>query len=162
MNVLIFSARLGYSCLASETDKGDSAMADTIQRVQYFYIEVADKPGKGAQVLRMLQDAGVNLFAFSGFPKGRRAQIDFIPADPVAFKMVAKKAKLKLLVPKTGFLVQGEDRIGAVTEIMAKLADAKINVTACDAVTAGEGRYGAILWVKPRDVQKTAKVLGVW
>ena len=74
--------------------------------------------------------------------------------------MVAKKAKLKLAGPKTGFLVQGEDRIVAVTEIMAKLADAKINVTACDAVTAGEGRYGAILWVKPRDVQKTAKVLG--
>lgn len=135
-------------------------MADTVQRVQYFYIEVADKPGKGAKILRMLQEAGVNLFAFSGFPKGRRAQIDFIPADPAAFKTVAKKAKLKLVGPKTGFLIQGEDRIGVVAEMMGKLAEAKINVTACDAVAAGEGRYGAILWVKPRDVQKAIKVLG--
>ena len=134
-------------------------MADTIQRVQYFYSEVADKPGKGAELLSRLQEAGVNLMAFSGFPKGKRAQIDFIPADPVAFKTIAKKAKLKLVGPKAGFLIQGEDRVGALTEVLAKLTDAKINVTACDAVAAGAGRYGAILWVKPRDVQKATKVL---
>jgi len=62
--------------------------------------------------------------------------------------------------PKTGFLVQGEDRRGAVAELMAKLADAKINVTAIDAVAAGAGRYGAILWVKLGDVTKAAKILG--
>jgi hypothetical protein len=136
-------------------------MADTIQRVQYFYIEVPDKPGEGARVLTMLKEAGVNLLAFSGFPKGRRAQIDFIPADPAAFRAAARKAKLKLVGPKTGFLIQGEDRIGVVAEVMAKLADAKINVTASDAVAAGEGRYGAILWVKPGDVQKATRVLGI-
>jgi hypothetical protein len=102
----------------------------------------------------------VNLLAFSGFPHGRRAQIDFIPADPAAFRAAARKAKLKLVGPKTGFLVQGEDRIGVVAELMSELAQAQINVTACDAVAAGEGRYGAILWVKPRDVQKAARVLG--
>jgi hypothetical protein len=35
-----------------------------------------------------------------------------------------------------------------------------VNITALDAVAAGEGRYGAILWVKPTDVRKAAKVLG--
>jgi hypothetical protein len=44
---------------------------------------------------------------------------------------------------------------------MQKLADAKINVTAIQAVTAGMGRYGAIFWVKPRDTNKAAKALGV-
>jgi hypothetical protein len=43
---------------------------------------------------------------------------------------------------------------------MGKLADAKINVTAIDAVSAGGGRYGAILWVKPKDVVKAAQALG--
>ena len=43
---------------------------------------------------------------------------------------------------------------------MAKLGAAKINVTAVSAVTAGMGRYGAILWVKPRDVNKAAAALG--
>jgi len=134
-------------------------MADTIQRVQYFYTEVPDKPGEGARILRMLQEEGVNLLAFSGFPKGKRAQVDFIPADPVAFKAATKKAKLKLVGPKTGFLIQGDDRVGAVADIIAKLAEAKINVTAVDAVSAGFGRYGAILWVKPPHVNKAAKVL---
>jgi len=134
-------------------------MADTVKRVQYFYVEVSDKPGEGARLLTLFKDAGVSLLAFSGFPKGRRAQVDFIPADPAAFRAAARKAKLKVVGPKTGFFIQGEDRTGAVAEVMAKLAEAKINITACDAVAAGEGRYGAILWVKPRDVQKTSRVL---
>ncbi len=135
-------------------------MAEMVKRVQYFYTEVSDKPGEGAKLLGLLKEAGVGLLAFSGFPHGRRAQIDFIPADPAAFRAAARKAKLTLVGPKTGFLIQGEDRTGAVAEVMAKLADAKINVTACDAVAAGEGRYGAILWVKPGEVQKAARVLG--
>lgn len=135
-------------------------MADTIQRVQYFYTQVPDKPGEGARILRTLQQEDINLLAFSGFPEGRRAQIDLIPADPTALKAAAKKAKLKLKGPKTGFLVQGDDRIGAVAEILGKLAGAKINVTAIDAVAAGLGRYGAIFWVKPREVKKAAELLG--
>ncbi len=136
-------------------------MAETVRKVDYFYIETANKPGEGAKVLGALRDAGVNLLAFTGFPSGRKAQIDFIPQDTVAFKAAAKKAGLKLSPKKTGFLIQGEDRVGAIADIEGKLAAANVNVTAMDAVSAGEGRYGAILWVKPTDVRKAAKVLGV-
>lgn len=135
-------------------------MAETIQLVDYFYFEAPDKPGEGARALAQLKEAGVNLLAFSGFPKGRRAQLDFVPADPIVFKAVAKKNKWKLVGPKKGFLIQGEDRVGAVADLLAKLAGAKINVTATDAVCAGAGRYGVILWVKPRDVKRAAKVFG--
>ncbi|HEV8344461.1 MAG TPA: hypothetical protein VGR30_19060 [Candidatus Binatia bacterium] len=135
-------------------------MAETIQRVQYFYTELPDKPGEGAKVLSMLKNEGINLLGFSGFPKGRRAQLDFFPADQMAFKAAAKRAKLKLVGPKTGFLIQGDDRPGALVDILNKLADAKINVTAVDAVSAGAERYGALLWVKPRDVKKAAELLG--
>lgn len=137
-------------------------MAETIQRVRYFYTEVSDRPGEGARVLSALKDAGINLLAFSGFPKGRRAQIDFIPADEEAFRAAAKQAKLKLVGPKTGFLIQGEDRVGAVADLLTKLANANVNVTAVDAVAAGAGQYGAILWVKARDVNKAASALGVF
>jgi hypothetical protein len=34
-----------------------------------------------------------------------------------------------------------------------------VNVTAVDAVTAGRGRFGMILWVKPRDVAKASRAL---
>ncbi len=136
-------------------------MAETIRRVDYFYIETPNRPGEAARALKALKDAGINLLAFSGFPKGRRAQLDFIPADPAALVKAAKRAGWKLSAKKIGFLIQGEDRPGAVADILGKLADAKINVTAVDAVCAGADRYGAILWVKPPDLKRAARALGV-
>jgi hypothetical protein len=136
------------------------AVAEMIRRVQYFYQMVPDKAGEGARALQTLKDAGVNLLAFSGFPVGKRAQLDFIPEDPAAFRAAAKRAKWKVVGPKTGFLVEGEDRTGVCAEILGRLAGAKISVTATDAVVAGAGRFGAILWVKPKDVARAAKALG--
>lgn len=133
---------------------------DTVRVVDYFYVTVADKPGEGARVLDALRDAGVNLLAYSGFPSGRRAQLDFVPADAEQFRQVARQQRWKVKGPKKGFLLQGDDRVGAVADILDKLAAAKINVTAMDAVAAGAGRYGALFWVKPRDVKKAASALG--
>jgi len=101
----------------------------------------------------------VNLLAFSGFPEGRRAQMDFIPVDAAAFKSVAKANKWKVVGPKRGFLIQGDDRVGAIADIVGTLADAKINVTAIDAIVT-DGRYGALCWVTPRDFKKAVQILG--
>ncbi len=134
-------------------------MPDTIRLVEYFYLAAPNKPGEGARALRTLQESGVDLLAFSGFPEGRKSQLDFIPVDPAAFKAAAKRAKWRVVGPKRGFLVQGDNRIGAVAELLERLAATKINVTAIDAVTV-DGRYGAIFWVAPRDVKKAAAALG--
>jgi hypothetical protein len=134
-------------------------MAETVRKVEYFYIEAPNKPGEGAKVLAALRNAGVNLLAFSGFPHGRRAQIDFVPENSAKFKAAAKKAGLKLSASKKGFLIQGDDRPGAVAGIMEKLAGVKVNVTAIDAVIAGKGRFGAILWVKSSDLAKAGRAL---
>jgi hypothetical protein len=133
-------------------------MAETVRLVEYFYTSAPDKPGEGAKVLTILKDAGVNLLAFSGFPQGRRAQLDFIPADPAAFRQAAKKAKWKIIGPRRGFLLQGDDRVGAVADLLERLGSAKINVTAIDAVSV-DGRYGALFWVAPKDVKKAAALL---
>jgi predicted amino acid-binding ACT domain protein len=119
---------------------------------------VPDKAGAGAEILRTLADAGVNLVAFSGFPAGRRAQLDFVPADAAAFKAAAKANKWKVVGPKRGFLIQGDDRIGAIADIVGKFAGAKISVTALDAIGV-DGRFGALCWVQARDVKKAARVL---
>jgi hypothetical protein len=136
-------------------------MADTIRTAQYFKMDVPNKPGEAARALGVLRDAGVSLLAFSGFPRGRRAQLDFVVPDPASFKSAAKQADLRSKGPKTCFIVYGEDRLGAVAGIVANLAEHNINVTALDAVCAGEGRYGALFWVNPRDVKKAMKALGV-
>jgi UDP-3-O-[3-hydroxymyristoyl] glucosamine N-acyltransferase len=59
-----------------------------------------------------------------------------------------------------GSLVENDTTIGAMTKILDKLAGAKVNVVAVDAVTSGKGRFGAIFWVKATAVAKASKVLG--
>jgi hypothetical protein len=134
-------------------------MADRIRKVDYFYVMVPNAAGQGAKVLDGLAEYGVNLLAFSGFPSGGKGQLDLVPEKSAALMRAAKKLGLKLSKKKTGFLIEGKDRVGAMTKVVDKLAKAKINVTAMDAIVAGKGRYGAILWVKPKSVAKTAKLL---
>jgi len=135
-------------------------MAETIRKVDYYYITTPDKPGEGARVLSALRDAGVNLLAVHAFPSARRTQIDVVPADSVAFLTAAKAAGLKVSKPKTVFLVEGDDRVGAVANLLARLGAARINATATTGIRTGPGRYGAMVWVKPRDVKKAADALG--
>jgi len=135
-------------------------MAETVRLIDYYSMEVSDRPGAALQILERLCAADIYLLTFSGFPKGRRAQLDFVPANTSAFKAVARKAGWKLAGPKKGFLVYGDDRVGVVAELLEKLAQAKINVTATQAIIAGADRFGMILWVKSPAVRRAAKVLG--
>ncbi len=134
-------------------------MAIIVRKVGYFAMDIPNKPGEGARVLGALADAGVDLLAFTGFPSGRKAQIDFIPEDVAVFKTAVKGAKLKTRPQKFAFLIRGDDRKGAVADLLKILAQKKINITAIDAVAAGAGLYAAILWVEPKDVNKAAKAL---
>lgn len=134
-------------------------MADQISRVDYYSAMVSDKPGEAARILTALEEAGINLVAFSGFPEGRKSQLDFVAADGPAFVKAAKKAGLELGKKKTAFLVQAEDRVGAVAATARKLAEAGINITSMQAICAGEDRYGGLLWVMPEDVRKASRVL---
>ena len=136
-------------------------MADLIRIAQYFKVHIADKSGELARMLAPLHEAGVNLLAVHAFPRNRRTQVDVVPEDPDAFRGTVKPLKWKMQGPKMCFLVDGDDRPGALTDLTDRLGSAKINLTAVTARTAGQGRFGAILWVKPRDVKKASIVLGI-
>src|SRR5438876_4619505 len=135
-------------------------MSSNLRTIDYFYVMIPNTAGQGSRVLAALAAEGVNLLAFSGFPSGRKGQLDLIPEDSATFKRAAKKLKLELSPRKTGFLVQGEDRVGAMTSLLDTLAAAKINITAMDAVASGDGRFAAIFWVKREAVATTAKLIG--
>src|SRR5881396_2890076 len=101
-----------------------------IRKVSYFSMKVPNRPGIGAQMLKSIAMSKHNLLAFTGFPQGGKAQVDFVPANPVEFAKGAKKHGVNLGKRKTAFLVQGEDRVGA------------------------------LLWVKPKDIARTSRLLG--
>ena len=136
-------------------------MADTVRSVDYYYVTVSDTPGEGQRLLTALKDSGVNLLAFLGFPVGGgQSQIDLVPEDGAALKAATDQAGVTLSEAKRAFLIQGDDRVGAVADTLATLAAANVNVTAAAAAGAGSGRYGMILWVAAEDYERAAHALG--
>lgn len=134
-------------------------MATTVRKTAYFSMKTPNRPGQGARLLNALAAHGVNLLAFTGFPTAGRAQVDFIPYDVTKFARAARKLGLNVGKRKTVFLAQGSDKAGAIAGICGRLARAGINMVAMDAVAAGSGRFGAIFWVKPRDVARASRLL---
>jgi hypothetical protein len=135
-------------------------MADKTRRVEYYYVTVPDRPGEGKKVLSALKESKVNLLAYLGFPSGKgKAQLDLVPENAKALKQAAGKAGIKLSGTKKAFLIQGDDRPGAVADAIAKLADANINVTSAAAAVGG-GKYGLVIWVRPADYERAARALG--
>jgi hypothetical protein len=135
-------------------------MAARIRKLGYYSMKVPNRAGTGAKLLDALRLEGVNLLAFTGFPESGGTQVDFVPEDDAAFRRAAKRIGMKLSARKAVFLIQGDDRPGAVAGAVRRLATAGISITALDAVTAGKKRFGAILWVKAKDVARAARALG--
>lgn len=136
-------------------------MADTVKRADYCYATVDDKAGEGARLLGALRDGGVGLTAIHAFPAGSgRSQVDLFAEDGAQLAAAAAKAGIRLSPKKQAFIIEGDDRLGAIAEITGKLGAAKINVTAAEAIRTSDGRFRGLLWVQPGDVDAAAKVLG--
>jgi len=134
-------------------------MADIVRKVHYYSTSVPDRPGEAFRVLQTFVCAGIDLLACAGSTRGRRAYIDVVPGDTRRFAAAVRKAGLAFSHKKAGFLIQGTDRTGALAEHMQRLAERGINVTAVDGLSAGAGRWGAIVWVDDADVARAGRVL---
>jgi hypothetical protein len=135
-------------------------MAEEIRVVEHYSASIPNKVGEGARVLGALRDADVNLIAFWAYRHGTgRAQLEFIPENSAAFVVAAKQAKLRLR-KGVALYIYGADRPGAIADILANLADARINVAAVQAVCGGAGSYGTIVFLPPAVARKAATVLG--
>ena len=137
-------------------------MADKISKVHYYYVEVPDKSGEALRILLGLKKAGVNLLAYCGFPiGGGKAQLDLVPEHDETFRKAAAGLDLSLSERKGAFLIQGGDRVGAVADAFAKLAGKEVNIVGSQALCAGGGQWGMILWVKPADDERASEALGL-
>ncbi len=135
-------------------------MADKVRAVDYYHVRMPDKPGAGAGILSLFRKERVSFTAVHAFPDGNRMQVDFVPKDGRKFLRVARKARLRVSKKKNAFMVEGSDRVGALSRVLEITGEAEINVTAVTAVSGGKGRFGAIFWVKPKDYRRAAKALG--
>jgi len=131
-------------------------------KAEYFYATVVDKPGEAYRVLSQLVKIGVNLLAFNAAPAGpMQTLLSIFPDSSSQMTRKAKKVGLELSGPYPAFLVQGDDELGAWADIHSVLYKAKINVSASNGVADGKGSYGFVIYVRPDDFERAAKILGV-
>lgn len=131
-----------------------------MQVITYHSIVLSNKPGEGAILLGALQAAGVNLVAVWGYPiKGKKSVVDLAPADRALFNKTVKKLGHAPSAAKKALLLQGADQPGALVGTLTALAEAGVNVHAVQAVTGGEGRFGAMLQVADADFAKAKRIL---
>ena len=137
-------------------------MGTRIRRVDYFYAMVKDEPGEAYRMLTRLASGEVNLLAFKAIPLGAgTTQLVLFPDSVERLAHVAERIGIVLTGPHRAFLVQGDDRLGALIDVHAKLSQARVNVYASDGVTDGQGGYGYVLYVRPEDYESAAGLLNV-
>jgi len=137
-------------------------MAFRIRRVEYFTTTVQDRPGEAYKLLSQLADLGLNLVAFTAVPVGpQHAQLTIFPEDPLRMMDAARKARLVLDGPHPAFLVQGDDELGALARIHAKIYEANVNMYASSGVADGRGSFGYVIYVRPDDYERAATALGI-
>ena len=137
-------------------------MALSIRKVEYFNTTVRDRPGAAHDVLSQLAAAKVNLLAFSAVPTGvDQAQLVIFPDNVQEFVKAAEAQGLALHGPNRALLVQGDDKLGAFADIHRALSEAQINVFASNGVTDGQDGFGYVVYVRPEDFERAARVLGV-
>jgi hypothetical protein len=137
-------------------------MAVRIRRIDYFSATVSDQPGEAHKVLEQLEQLGINLVAFTAVPTGpARAQLTMFPEDAARLANEAKRAGLALDGPHPALLVQGDDELGALARIHAKLYAANVNVYASSGVADGRGSFGYVIYVRPEEYERAAAALGL-
>ena len=130
----------------------------TAQRVSYFKVKVEDKSGALLALVKNLKAKNLGLLSLKGISQGQQGDILAVAKNPDDLRN-EWKASGALVEEGTAFFLSGQDKTGALLASLEVLAKAGVNVAAIEAIGVG-GRYGAILWVTPSDVEKTAQALG--
>ena len=119
-------------------------------------LRLPNTPGALAGVCRLLSDERINIIAMVLDASGQlRLVLDNHVHGAATLRehhhQVSERDVIVTSIPNTP---------GSLAPVLRLVADARINVTAIDAVCAGSSRYGAILWVAPRDVTRAARTRG--
>jgi len=137
-------------------------MAIKIRKAEYFYTSIQDQPGEAYKLLTQFAEIGVNLLAFTAIPMGPdRTQFTLFPEDTILLSRAAEKVGFTIDGPHPALLVQGDDELGALTEIHNKLYRADVNVYASSGVTDGKGSFGYVLYIRPEEYERAVAAVNL-
>ncbi len=133
-------------------------MSHTIRQVTAAVVQVSDEVGVLHRVLCVLRDAGVNMLAIASQRRQGMALMA-IPEDMMAVRDLAGQRGVHMQTRQV-FLIEGDDRVGALCDITKSLADAGISIEDVAALSASR-RYAAVLTFADADLEAAAKALGL-
>jgi len=137
-------------------------MAFQLQKVDYFYLTVADETGHAYELLKQLAELGINMLAFAAMPSGSdRTQLTLYPADSGRLQREGERAGLSLDGPHPAILAQGDDEMGALARVHERIHEAAVDVYASSGVADGRGGYGYVIHVRPQDYERATAALGI-
>lgn len=129
-----------------------------VKRITIHCLEIEDKPGSLQKLLAKVAQAGIDLQCFTAFSAGGgRGRVCISAKDPQAFKSCAQQAGIET-TDAAGFILTGEDRVGAAAEALKPLADANISGVAGAAMVCN-GQYHLLVVVEAADGDAAQKVL---
>ncbi|MCB0330962.1 MAG: hypothetical protein KDD70_14930 [Bdellovibrionales bacterium] len=131
-----------------------------VSTVTYFTIFLNDKAGQLATISATLLENEVSLHGIWGFGTSLgNAQVQVIPVDPSQFKNVARNKQWSIK-EGTCFYLHGQDKTGALVDVLNKIAEHDIFIVALDAL-AVDGQFGCYLWGSDEDHVELSQVLGL-
>ena len=127
-------------------------------KVTQLTLRLVSKPGILAQIASTLAQAGVNITALcAAEATGGRGTIRLLVDDPARAGEALKGAKFRVR-DEAALGLMLENRPGALAEVTAKLARARVNIKCAYATTAGSGAALVVLVVS--NVPRAQEVLG--
>jgi hypothetical protein len=131
----------------------------SVKRVAVHCVDIEDKPGSLQKFLAQSSLSGVDYLCFSAFSCGDNHGRVYVSAkDPKSFEAFAKEARIKT-TEATGFIIDGEDRIGAAANILKRLAEKDIRGITGAAMVC-DNRYHLLVVVNAKDADRAQKALG--
>ena len=128
------------------------------KRLAYFKTNIDDKPGALLALTKDLKGKKLDLIALKGVAQAGQGEILVIAKSPDKLRD-AWKASGSLVEEGTVFFLSGTDTTGALVTSLDAIAKAGVNLVATEALAVG-GKFGAVIWVSPEDLDKTAQALG--
>ncbi len=131
-----------------------------VKPITVHAVQIEDKPGSLQKLLAKAAADGVDLNGLSACACSGGTAMAYLSArNPEALKACAIKAGIQA-TEMAGFMISGDDKVGAAAEALKPLADAGVNGVAATAMVC-DGGYGMVVIVDSADADAAAKALGV-